>query len=191
MVQPPRRKPALLGTYKAILDSQTVPYAVKRSSRAKHARLEVRAATGLTVVIPNSYNINDISALRYDKNMVKVAMTTKFLAGADDINIKAAFSNVDKKVPLHFNPASLLMAPKDIKTLIEPLEGSFIERLVTDIARKSLDGTPDQTNEAWIAIVEALRVLRAKKNFAQETINIMVEPNLPGWIAARPIPLAT
>jgi predicted metal-dependent hydrolase len=63
MVHPSRGKSALLGTYKTILDSQTVPYAVKRSSRAKHARLEVRAATGLTVVIPDSYKISDIPDL--------------------------------------------------------------------------------------------------------------------------------
>jgi predicted metal-dependent hydrolase len=63
MIHPVHRKLALLGTHKTILDSQTVPYTIKQSSRAKHARLEVRAATGLTVVIPDSYNINDISTL--------------------------------------------------------------------------------------------------------------------------------
>ena len=41
-----------LGGMPDILDDQTVPYAVKRSSRAKHVRLEVRVKAGLTVVIP-------------------------------------------------------------------------------------------------------------------------------------------
>ena len=63
MVPPTHRKPAIVGTYKTTLDDQTVSYAVKRSSRAKHARLEVRVETGLTVVIPSSYNINDIPDL--------------------------------------------------------------------------------------------------------------------------------
>ncbi len=63
MAQLPRHKPALLGTYKTILDDKTVPYAVKHSSRAKHVRLEVRATTGLTVVIPSSYNIDGLPAL--------------------------------------------------------------------------------------------------------------------------------
>jgi predicted metal-dependent hydrolase len=81
MIQLPHRKPALLGTYKAILDGQTVPYAVKRSSRAKHARLEVRAATGLTVVIPSSYNINDISALLRKKERWILDKLTKYVKG--------------------------------------------------------------------------------------------------------------
>ncbi len=63
MVQQFHRKPALLGTYKTTLDGQTVSYNIKRSSRAKHVRLEVQAETGLTVVIPYSYNRDDIPAL--------------------------------------------------------------------------------------------------------------------------------
>jgi predicted metal-dependent hydrolase len=81
MVQPPRRKPALLGTDKAILNGLTVPYAVKRSFRAKHARLEVRAATGLTVVIPGSYNINDISALLRKKERWILDKLAKYVKG--------------------------------------------------------------------------------------------------------------
>ena len=63
MVPPTRHKPALVGTYKTIIDDQSVSYTVKRSSRAKHARLEVSVKTGLAVVIPSSYKINDISDL--------------------------------------------------------------------------------------------------------------------------------
>jgi len=81
MVQPPRRKPALLGTDKAILNGLTVPYAVKRSSRAKHARLEVRAGTGLTVVIPGSYKINDISALLRKKERWILDKLAKYVKG--------------------------------------------------------------------------------------------------------------
>jgi predicted metal-dependent hydrolase len=57
------RKTTIIGTYKIILDGQTVPYTVKRSSRAKHVRLEVRAKTGLTIVIPCSHSIEEITDL--------------------------------------------------------------------------------------------------------------------------------
>src|SRR4030042_6904473 len=63
VVQQFHRKPALLGAYKTTLDGQTVSYTIKRSFRAKHARLEVRAETGLSVVIPCSYNRDDIPDL--------------------------------------------------------------------------------------------------------------------------------
>ncbi len=54
------RKPALIGKYQIILEGRTVPYTVKRSSRAKYVRLEIRIETGLTVVIPSSYNIEQL-----------------------------------------------------------------------------------------------------------------------------------
>jgi len=57
------RKPALIGTYQTILEGRTVPYAVKRSSRAKYVRLEIRIKTGLTVVVPSSYNVEQLSGL--------------------------------------------------------------------------------------------------------------------------------
>ena len=63
MVQPTRPQPALIGAYKTILEDQTVPYTVKRSSRAKHVRIEVRGKTGLTIVIPGSYNVEELPDL--------------------------------------------------------------------------------------------------------------------------------
>ena len=55
--------PPRIGTYKTILERQTVPYIVKRSFRAKHVRLEVRIKTWLTIVIPGSYNIEELPDL--------------------------------------------------------------------------------------------------------------------------------
>ena len=81
MVPPTHRKPALVGTYKTTLDDQTVSYAVKRSSRAKHARLEVRVETGLTVVIPSSYNINDIPDLLRKKGRWILDKLAKYARG--------------------------------------------------------------------------------------------------------------
>ena len=54
------RKPVPIGKYQTILDGRTVPYAVKCSSRAKYVRLEIRIETGLTVVIPSSYNVEQL-----------------------------------------------------------------------------------------------------------------------------------
>jgi hypothetical protein len=42
-----------------ILDDQTVPYAARRRSRAKHVRLKVRVKAGLVVVILNLYNVEE------------------------------------------------------------------------------------------------------------------------------------
>lgn len=45
------------------LKGRTIAYTLKRSPRAKHVRLEVRRETGLTVVIPRSYNVARLSSL--------------------------------------------------------------------------------------------------------------------------------
>ncbi|MFP3975845.1 MAG: M48 family metallopeptidase [Dehalococcoidia bacterium] len=44
------------------LDGRTVWYAVRRSSRAMHVRLEIKQGTGLTVVIPKSCKVGQIPA---------------------------------------------------------------------------------------------------------------------------------
>jgi hypothetical protein len=82
MIHPARcKKPALLGTYKTTLDGQTVSYTVKRSSRAKHTRLEVRAGTGLTVVIPGSYKVNGIPDLLRKKERWILDKLAKYVKG--------------------------------------------------------------------------------------------------------------
>ena len=63
MVRESRPQLTLAGERKTTLDGQTISYTVKRSAKAKHIRLEVRSETGLTVVIPNSYNARYIPDL--------------------------------------------------------------------------------------------------------------------------------
>jgi len=53
----------MVGKRKITVNGQTISYIIKRSARAKHVRLEVRPETGLTVVIPKSYKIGQISDL--------------------------------------------------------------------------------------------------------------------------------
>jgi predicted metal-dependent hydrolase len=53
----------VVGTAKTSLCGQTISYTVKRSANAKYVRLEVRSETGLTVVIPKSYEIRQIAHL--------------------------------------------------------------------------------------------------------------------------------
>jgi len=55
------------GKQKAILDGQTISYVVKRSPRARYARLEVRPQSGLAVVIPRSYDVSRIPELLNEK----------------------------------------------------------------------------------------------------------------------------
>ena len=63
MVQTASHQLSLIGTRKTTLEGQTVSYSVKRSLRAKYIRLEVRAETGLTVVIPKSYKLAQLPGL--------------------------------------------------------------------------------------------------------------------------------
>jgi len=59
-----RRPPlTLVEKCKTSLDGQTISYVIKRSARARYARLEVRSATELTVVIPNYCSITQIPGL--------------------------------------------------------------------------------------------------------------------------------
>ena len=63
MARKPRPPLTIIGEHKTSLDGQAVSYTLKRSARARCARLEIRQATGLTIVIPKSYNITQISDL--------------------------------------------------------------------------------------------------------------------------------
>jgi predicted metal-dependent hydrolase len=49
------------------LDGRTIPYAVRRSSRARHVRLEVGMETILTVVIPRAYPVKRLPGLLKNK----------------------------------------------------------------------------------------------------------------------------
>ena len=48
------------GVRQISLGNQTVYYTLKRSPRARHVRFEVRPSTGLTVVVPRSYNLSNL-----------------------------------------------------------------------------------------------------------------------------------
>ncbi|MFC1926797.1 M48 family metallopeptidase [Chloroflexota bacterium] len=52
-----------VGKSRISLDGHTIVYAIKRSTRAKHVRLEVGREHGLTVVVPRSYRIDRLSKL--------------------------------------------------------------------------------------------------------------------------------
>jgi predicted metal-dependent hydrolase len=45
------------------INGQTITYTLKRSLRTRHVRLEVRPQTGLTVVVPHSYKIEQLPGL--------------------------------------------------------------------------------------------------------------------------------
>jgi predicted metal-dependent hydrolase len=56
-------RPTVVGRRVATLEGQTVAYTIKRSSRAKHVRLEMRPNTGLTVVVPQRYSLEEVPGL--------------------------------------------------------------------------------------------------------------------------------
>jgi hypothetical protein len=66
------------GKRKITINGQTIPYIIKRSTRAKHVRLEVRQETGLTVVIPKSYKIGQIPDLLEAKGSWILAKLAKY-----------------------------------------------------------------------------------------------------------------
>ena len=71
----------LVGERKTTLDGQTISYIVRRSAKAKHIRLDVRSETGLTVVIPNSYNaryIPDLLEAKREWILCKLAKYGRF-----------------------------------------------------------------------------------------------------------------
>lgn len=63
MVRQTRSTPVVLGVREILLDGLVVSYTVKRSDRAKHARLEVREGRGLTVIVPRSYRLHKVDGL--------------------------------------------------------------------------------------------------------------------------------
>ena len=75
--------------HKAILDGQTISYVVKRSLRAKYARIEVRPQSGLAVVVPRSYELSRIPELLDEKRrwildkLAKLGHVSLPSAGAD------------------------------------------------------------------------------------------------------------
>jgi len=64
--------------HKAILDGQSISYAVKRSYRAKFARLEVRPQSGLAVAVPRSYDVSRIPELLNEKRRWILDKLAKF-----------------------------------------------------------------------------------------------------------------
>ncbi len=68
----------LVGKREAILDGQTISYVIKRSSKAKYVRLEVRSETGLTIVIPRSYKSGRIPAVLRKKQRWILGKLAKF-----------------------------------------------------------------------------------------------------------------
>ncbi len=60
-------RPDILGERTVTLDGQLVSYTLKRSSRARCVRFEVREGTGLAVVVPRSYRLRGLNDLLKEK----------------------------------------------------------------------------------------------------------------------------
>lgn len=67
MARESRPQLTIVGKRKAIINSQTISYTIKRSSKAKYVRLEVRPETGLTVIITRSYKPDQIPEILKEK----------------------------------------------------------------------------------------------------------------------------
>jgi predicted metal-dependent hydrolase len=67
MAQETWHRSVMVEKHEASINGQTITYTVRRSLRAKRIRLEVRLQTGLTVVVPHSYNIGQLPKLLKSK----------------------------------------------------------------------------------------------------------------------------
>jgi len=67
MTQKTGHQSALIEKREASINGQTITYILKRSLRARHVRLEVRPQTGLSVIVPRSYNIGQLPRLLESK----------------------------------------------------------------------------------------------------------------------------
>jgi predicted metal-dependent hydrolase len=62
-----RRQAAIEEKRTTTINHQTITYTVRRSFKARRVRLEVRQQTGLTVIVPRSYPINQLYGLLKSK----------------------------------------------------------------------------------------------------------------------------
>ncbi len=58
---------AMIEKLETSINGQTITYTLKRSLRARRVRLEIRPQTGLSVIVPRSYNIGQVSELLKSK----------------------------------------------------------------------------------------------------------------------------
>ena len=63
MVQVTHYQLTVVGKREVTLNGQTISYILKRSPRAKHVRFEMKRESGLTVVIPKSYEVGHLPGL--------------------------------------------------------------------------------------------------------------------------------
>jgi len=92
MVQPIRPHLTAAGKHKITINGQNIPYIIKRSARARYVRLEVRQGTNLTVVIPESYKIEQLPDLLQAKGnwiLGKLAKYGKVQSLCADKELKA------------------------------------------------------------------------------------------------------
>jgi predicted metal-dependent hydrolase len=77
----PQTRPALIGIFHTELDGQPIIYTLKKSSRARQARLEVRRSGGLILTLPRSGGAADAPAI-LEKNRRWILKKLAFCAPA-------------------------------------------------------------------------------------------------------------
>ena len=78
MIRESRSRLTIVGKREAILDGQAISYIVRHSAKAKYVRLEVRPETGLTIVIPKSYRLTQLTNLLRKKRQWILAKLAKY-----------------------------------------------------------------------------------------------------------------
>lgn len=144
----------VVGKRRITLDGQTVPYTIKRSSRARYVRLEFKSGTGLTVVVPKLYRIELLPDVLKTKRRWILAGFAKFG------DVKTPFAVRELKngdtVPYLDRALELVERRTSGKTDSVELEQ---DRLVVSLGAAS--GTVNAVVEQWYRI-QAAEVIKSK-----------------------------
>lgn len=124
------------------LSGITISYTIRRSLRARRARLEIRPETGLNVVIPRRYNVEDVSGLLRLKSRWILNTLKKNAQIRPALNFKEA-KNGDK-IPYLGRNIDLSVQPSREKSAILSMDGNRL------LLGSGPDGGPiDTLLEAW------------------------------------------
>jgi predicted metal-dependent hydrolase len=139
---------------KTTLDGQAISYFVKRSANAKHIRLQVKSETGLTVVIPNSYNaryIPDLLKAKKEWVLSKLAKYSQFQSHKVENELKSG--------------DTLPYFGRDLEVVMQQDHGSGdsarLERNKLVVVLRTANGRLDLVLKRWYQ-VQAAEIIRVK-----------------------------
>jgi predicted metal-dependent hydrolase len=146
-----------------MLGGRQVPYLVKRSQRARYARLEVRRETGLVVVVPKRYRLEEVPALLRDKS-AWILRKVDALSGVEPGSVRRGLESGDA-VPYLGESLELIVRRDGRTRAVRPERG----RLVVTVGES--DGDLYAALEGWYR-QQARRVIAEKAEAAGARLGV-------------------